>query len=143
MKKRLFDADRFSYRVPFYSRDGSFAGYEYRQVDVYTTEILADEWEDWVRENDKLVAGDKHACTCMSDKHGNIIYEHDIIKSPNNSNLLVVLSSPSGAWETYEYAELDDGTLGVRNQELDLSRLVDAYDIEIVSTLEYMEAKHQ
>lgn len=66
-------------------------------------------------------------CTGLKDKNGKLIYEGDLIKSPNNSNLLEVIWE-EGSWHTKEY--IPNG----RN-ELILDSLVDFYGVEIVGNI--------
>ena len=70
----------------------------------------------------------------LKDKNRNLIYASDLIKSPNNSHLLVVKQSESGLWECWEYR-----TGGMR--ELPLFDLIRNYGVEIIGNVHTEEQK--
>ena len=66
-------------------------------------------------------------CTGLKDKNGKLIYEGDLIRSPNNSNLLEVIWE-KGVWQTKEYREK-----GMHEQFLYI--LATEYGVEIVGNI--------
>ena len=73
-------------------------------------------------------------CTGVKDKNGNLIYEGDLIKSPNNSYALVVYYDITGLWRCKE--NRPNGTW-----ELPLYDLVRNYGVEIIGNVHTGENK--
>lgn len=109
--------DRFKFRV---WDEGMFEDSKphYEYASVYTGLTL------------KMATGHHpiEQCTGFSDKNGNLIYEGDIVKSPNNSNGLVVYYDITGLWRCKENRE--NGMW-----ELPLYDLVRNYGVEIIGNI--------
>lgn len=111
-------------RTPYYL-DDKFAGFEYWNVKNRQCSVPHGEWADWVSKRHNLTPGEDELCTQLSDKIGQLIYANDLIKSPNNSHILIVRQGENGLWECWE--NRPGGC-----QELPLADLVRLYGVEIV-----------
>ena len=67
-------------------------------------------------------------CTGLSDKNGNLIYEGDLIKSPNNSHKLAVVRIENGVYGCKEFR-----FNGV--WEMNLYDLIKHYGVEIIGNI--------
>ena len=67
-------------------------------------------------------------CTGLSDKNGNLIYEGDLIKSPNNSYMLEVVRMPNGVYGC-KVCKISPVW------EMNLYSLINAYDVEIIGNI--------
>lgn len=71
---------------------------------------------------------DIEQCTGLKDKNGNLIYEGDLIKSPNNSYMLEVVRMPNGVYGC-KVCKISPVW------EMNLYSLINAYDVEIIGNI--------
>ena len=111
--------------------------FKFRVWDKYTHETPAEEMQ-FLCFNGCLVDSDgcHHSpddyiieqCTGLSDKNGKLIYEGDLIKSPNNSHPLAVYHDTTGLWRCKE-----NRLNGI--WELPLYDMVRNYTVEIIGNI--------
>ena len=75
-----------------------------------------------------VMDGDIEQCTGLRDKNGNLIYEGDLIKSPNNSYMLEVVRMPNGVYGC-KVCKISPVW------EMNLYSLINAYDVEIIGNV--------
>lgn len=131
--------DRFTFRAwniaqKRYMEDLRLIGFgelnTFREVEEAELDKYGQPQHYTVYEEDEVVL---EQCTGLKDKNGKLIYEGDLIKSPNNSNLLEVIWEES-SWHTKEYKP------NWKN-ELILDSLVAFYGVEIVGNIHEKESK--
>lgn len=75
-----------------------------------------------------VMDGDIEQCTGLKDKNGKLIYEGDLIKSPNNSYMLEVVRMPNGVYGC-KVCKISPVW------EMNLYSLIKAYDVEIIGNV--------
>lgn len=127
--------DRFKFRV-WNNRewDDEYGQVYYDAEETYdylsgNPQIPASSFSELLEDDQWIV----EQCTGLKDKNGKLIYEGDLIKSTNNSNLLEVIWEES-SWHTKEYRPNGEN-------ELILDSLVAFYCVEIVGNIHEKESK--
>ena len=87
--------------------------------------IFAESFSCLLTNNDEWIV---EQCTGLKDKNSNLIYEGDLIKSPNNSYPLEIVRMPNGVYgcKVHKISPV---------WEMNLYSLINAYDIEIIGNI--------
>lgn len=115
-------SDRFKFRV-WYKLLNKYVEKENSLCLMYDGVLF--EYDSIAIESDNYVI---EQCTGLKDKNGNLIYEGDYIKSPNNSHPLEIVRMPNGV-----YGCRVCKTNGV--WEMNLYDLIRNYGVEIIGNI--------